>query len=56
MFSDRILAIQKGRVLTEGAPRDVLTRETMRSLYGVDVDIVSLRNDNVRICIPAHIK
>ena len=56
MFSDRILAIQKGRVLTEGKPSDVLTEETIRSLYGVDVDVVSLNNDNVRICVPNLIK
>ena len=56
MFSDRILAIQKGRVLTEGKPSQVLTEETIRSLYGVDVDVVSLNNDNVRICVPNLIK
>ena len=56
MFSDRILAIQKGRVLTEGKPSEVLTEETIRSLYGVDVDVVSLNNDNVRICVPNLIK
>ena len=53
MFSDRILAIQNGRVLTEGKPADVLTIDTMAALYGVDVDIVSLYNDQARICIPA---
>ena len=52
MFSDRILAIQNGRVLTEGKPADVLTTDTMAALYGVDVDIVSLYNDQARICIP----
>ena len=56
MFSDRILAIQKGRVLTEGKPSEVLTEETIRSLYGVEVDVVSLNNDNVRICVPNLIK
>ena len=56
MFSDRILAIQKGRVLTEGKPSEVLTEETIRSLYGVNVDVVSLNNDNVRICVPNLIK
>ena len=55
MFSDRILAIQKGRVLTEGTPKDVLTEETIRMLYGVDVDVVSLYEDQARICIPGHI-
>ena len=55
MFSDRILAIQQGRVLTEGAPKDVLIEENIRALYGVDVEIVSLHGDSARICIPTHI-
>lgn len=55
MFSDRILAIQKGRVLTEGTPEEVLTESTMHALYGVDVNVVSLYEDNARICIPTHI-
>jgi len=54
MFSDRILAIQKGRVLTEGVPAEVLTEETMRALYGVDVEVVSLYHDSARICVPKH--
>ena len=52
MFSDRILAIQNGRVLTEGAPGAVLTAENMEKLYHVDVDVVSLYDDHARICIP----
>ena len=52
MFSDRILAIQNGRVLAEGKPETVLTEETIRSLYGVDVNVVSLYDDHARICIP----
>ena len=56
MFSDRILAIQKGRVLTEGRPADVLTPANIQALYGVDVDIVSLYEDKARICIPQNIR
>lgn len=56
MFSDRILAIQHGRVLTEGKPAEVLTEQTIRSLYGVEVDVVSLYHDHARICIPRAIK
>lgn len=52
MYSDRILAIQKGRVLKEGKPKEVLTRETIEQLYGVDVDVVSLKEDKARICVP----
>ena len=53
MFSDRILAIQNGRVLTEGVPSQVLTEENMKALYRVDVDVVSLYGDQARICIPS---
>lgn len=52
MFSDRILTIQKGRVLTQGRPEEVLTENTIHALYGVDVDVVSLYRDQARICIP----
>ena len=55
MFSDRILAIQDGRVLTEGRPADVLSEATMKALYHVDVEILSLYEDKARICIPANI-
>lgn len=54
-YSDRILAIQAGRVYMEGRPGDVLTAETMKALYGVDVDVVSLHGDRARICIPSDI-
>ena len=55
LFSDRILAIQHGRVLTEGSPREVLTEETIRALYGVEVRIASLRGDRARFCVPAEL-
>ena len=55
MFSDRILAIQKGRVLTEGTPSEVLTQDTLRALYGVESTIVSLFEDRARVCVPIHI-
>ena len=55
MFADRILALSGGEVLTEGAPREVLTRDTMRALYGVDVEISSLFDDRVRVCTPVSV-
>lgn len=55
MFSDRILALRGGRVLTEGRPRDVLTSDTMRQLYGVEVEVSSLFDDRVRVCTPSSV-
>ena len=55
MFSDRILAVSEGRLLLDGKPSEVLTREIMRELYGVEVDVLSLYDDKARICIPSYI-
>ena len=55
MFSDRILAIQNGRILALSTPAEVLTKENMRTLYGVDVDIISLHDDKARICVSAKV-
>ena len=52
MFSDRILAMQSGRVLTEGTPAEVLTEDTMQALYHADVEVLSLYEDKVRVCLP----
>ena len=51
-FSDRILAVQNGSILADGSPSQVLNEETMERLYHVDVEILSLKEDRVRICIP----
>lgn len=52
LYSDKILALQNGRVLTWGTPGQVLTEETMKTLYGVDVDVLSLFEDRARVCVP----
>ena len=56
MFSDRILAVQGGRILHSGSPKEVLTKDNMQRLYAVDVDVLSLYDDHARICVPANIK
>ena len=55
LFSDRILALQGGRILLEGTPAQVLTRETIRALYGVEAEVVKLCDDRARVCIPADL-
>ncbi len=54
MYSDRVLAVKSGRVIAEGAPSEILTEELMRELYGVEVDVRSLDDDKIRICIPKN--
>ena len=52
LYSDQILALCKGRVLAWGKPRDVFTEELISTLYGVDVELVGIKEDGLRVCIP----
>lgn len=54
LFSDRILAMRDGKIVSDGKPPQVLTSEMMRQLYGVRVNVVSLYKDAARVCIPAQ--
>lgn len=48
-YADSIAVIRDGEVYDHGAPRDVLTQEMIRDVYGVEaeVDVVSLGNVRV---------
>lgn len=39
-YSDSIILMSKGTVYDMGAPNNVITREALRDVYGVDVEIV----------------
>jgi len=54
-FSHDVLAMRKGRVIAQGAPRETLTAELMQALYGVRVRVESLYGGGVRICVPEEI-
>jgi iron complex transport system ATP-binding protein len=52
MFSDSVLALHKGKVLANGPPSDIVTTGLMRTLYSIEVEIQSLYQDRIRVCIP----
>ncbi|HWP79850.1 MAG TPA: ABC transporter ATP-binding protein [Candidatus Acidoferrum sp.] len=52
MFSDRILALKGGRILTDGPPREVLDEALIKELYRVEATVSSLFEDRVRVCTP----
>jgi len=53
LFSDLVLALKDGEVFAFGKPSDVIKQEMIRSLYGIDVELQSLFNDSVRVCVPS---
>lgn len=49
MFCDRIYVLEAGRIVADGAPEEVLTRELIRDIYRVDSEIVRDSNGRMHI-------
>jgi len=54
LWSDRILALQDGRVLAWGTPQKTIDSRLISALYGVEAEVCSLRGDTVRVCVPGR--
>lgn len=52
MFSDRVLALKDGSIMAQGAPREIMTKELVGSLYNTEVELSSLYGDKVRVYTP----
>lgn len=50
-FSEKLLALHNGSVLAHGAPQEVFTAELISKLYGIEVEVCSIKNDAMRVCI-----
>lgn len=48
MFADRIACIKDGCVIREGKPADVMDEELIQELYGIEVNMISTKDDRVR--------
>jgi ABC-type cobalamin/Fe3+-siderophores transport system ATPase subunit len=55
LCAQRVALLHQGRMVQIGPPRDVITRESLRALYGVDVEIAHLERAGrpVQICVPS---
>ena len=52
LFADEVLAIFDGKILAHGQPSQVITKQIIKNLYDVDVEVESLYDDKARVCIP----
>ncbi len=52
LFSDKVMAMQDGKVIGWGRPKDIYTEKLIQDLYKIDSEIQSLYHDKVRVCIP----
>lgn len=55
MFSDKILTMKNGTVLSYGSPQEILNKKTMKALYEVEMEVSSLFEDRARFCVPASV-
>ena len=51
--ADRVAVLAGGALLQIGAPADVITRETLRACYSVDVVVLPVADDRYRVCVPS---
>ena len=52
LYADKTLVLHEGEVLAYGSPKDTITAELISKIYGVEVEVNSLHDDRVRVCIP----
>ena len=49
LFSDRIVMINGGRIVSTGIPHDVINEDNLKRMYGIDVNVIS-HNGTKIIC------
>lgn len=47
-FSDRIICIKDGQVYKDGKPEDILDESLIRTLYGIEVEMMKSKDDRAR--------
>ena len=41
-YSDQIIAMKDGHIIAQGSPKDAITRETLKEIYQVELDLISV--------------
>ncbi len=55
LVSNKVVLMKEGKILTMGSPDEVITKENINILYGIDVSIdMTLHGSNM--CIPRFMK
>lgn len=49
-FADNIIGLKKGKIICEGKPTDVINKETLKEIYGIDASLRLSENGEYPIC------
>lgn len=52
LFADEVLALKNGKVLKQGTPEQIIDKEFIAQLYGVEVEVECLYGDRLRVLVP----
>lgn len=50
-FADNIIGLKKGKIICEGKPIEVINKETLKEIYGIDANIKESENGKYPICV-----
>lgn len=50
-FADHIVGLKKGKVICEGKPMEVITKETLQTIYGIEADLKKSESGEYPVCI-----
>jgi len=51
-YAHHIVAIKSGTVISEGTPEEVMTKDVLRAVFGIEADIVPDPRTGVPLCLP----
>ena len=56
-YGERLIAVRAGKIIADGSPNDVFTRELVRDLYGVEsrVSDVEIAGRHTKLCLPERV-
>ncbi len=52
LFADEVLAVKSGTVAAQGKPNEVMDAALIGELYGIEAEVLSIKNDKMRVCVP----
>lgn len=50
-FASNIIALKKGKIISEGIPKEAITKESLKEIYGINGRLQLSENKNYPICI-----
>lgn len=51
VYSDQVIGLKDGKVLIEGAPQDVITKDSIQELYGIELEVTEVEGQKFVLAV-----